>query len=273
MSIDLDETARILIHRTSESSYLRAIRLFEFQTYLLYPTAFSAEKETDVQISARLLATLKFLEHLEGKMLAASKKETIAWSDLSKNRDYVQIFEKIFLRSGGWRAIRYIWDAKEFDEQLRLRQREARAAAKIVDFSYRFAMLKPNDRRKAGVNMARSIVCTGYRYRKGLSTLKSRWREYGKTAAFSYLILEQKFELKPPSVRSKNFSDILLSQVDDIDHLTEFFLAYRHLCEVLHSRGYRFPPVHSVEGTLVSPLVVDKLPEDVEKAIQNYKSA
>ena len=42
--------------------------------------------------------------------------------------------------------------------------------------------------------MALSIVCNSpsYAHRKGLSTLKTRWREYGTTAAFLYLLLIQK---------------------------------------------------------------------------------
>jgi hypothetical protein len=184
------------------------------------------------------------------------------------------IFEKVILPAGGWRAIRNIWTAKEFDEQLEITKGRALTAAQIVDFSYRFAILRPNDKRKAGATMARSVVCASpsYNYKKGVTTLKTRWREYGTTAALLYLLLMQKFELMPPLVRSAKFCQILLRKVADVDHLTEFFQAYRHICEVLGPRGYRFPPIRAVEGNLAQPLVVEQFPADVEEAIRNYKS-
>jgi hypothetical protein len=93
------------------------------------------------------------------------------------------------------------------------------------------------------------------------------------TAAFSYLLFVQKFELMPPFVRSTNFSKILLRQADDARHIAEFFQAYRHLCDVLGSRGYRYPPVRAIEGNLAQPLYAEPFPVDVEEAIQGYKSA
>jgi hypothetical protein len=172
MGIDLDETATILIHESAESRYVRAIRLFEFQTCLFYPQTFSVQKDVPIQRDARLLAALKLLEYLEARKLAATERNAISLRDLSKNRDYVEIFDKVILRSGGWRAIRHIRSAKEFDEQLKIRQGEARTAAQLVDFSYRFATLRPHDKRRAGATMARSIVCRSpsYKYKKRLST-------------------------------------------------------------------------------------------------------
>jgi hypothetical protein len=272
--IDLDETATILTSQNGESLYLRAIRLFEFQTCLFYPETFAAEKDTAIQKNARLLAVLKLLGYLEARILKATEQDTLSLCDLSKDGDYVEIFDKVFLRSGGWRAIRNIWNAKEFDEQIKIRLGQARTAAKLVDFSYRFATIKPNHRQKAGPTMARSIICSSpsYQYKKELSTLKTRWREYGATAAFSYLLFVQKFELKPPPVSSRRFCPILLTQVADTGHITEFFQAYRHLCDVLGTRGYRFPRISAIESNSALVFPLDPFPTDVEEAIANYGS-
>ena len=275
MGIDPDETARNLTRPNSESLYLRAIRLFEFQTCLFYAEGLSATKDTSIQKYARLLATFRIFEHLTKRHLAASDKGRVSWQDLTKAPDYVEIFDKIFLPSGGWAAIGNMWNSKEFDEQLKIRRGEAHVAVKIVDFSYRFAMLRPNDKRKAGVTMARSIICNSptYKYSKGMSTLKTRWREYGTTAAFLYLLSVQKFELMPPLSSSVNFCETLLNQTADVDHLAEVFQAYQHICKVLGPRGYSFPPIRTVEGTLAKPLVIDPFPADVDEAIKNYTSA
>ena len=128
MGINLDKTVRILTKVDgAESIYLRAIRLFEFQCCLFYPAALSATKEVAFQRYARLLAAIRLLDHL-------SNKETISWQDLTENHNYVEIFEKVIMRSGGWRAIENTWSAEEFDEQLKIRRGEARSAVKILDF-------------------------------------------------------------------------------------------------------------------------------------------
>lgn len=71
--IDLDETARILTRQNGKSLYLRAIRLFEFQTCLFYPETLSAKKDTVVQEDARLLAACKFLGYLEARIMDATE--------------------------------------------------------------------------------------------------------------------------------------------------------------------------------------------------------
>jgi hypothetical protein len=274
MGLDLDETARILTHKDGgESLCMRAIRLFEFQSYLFYPE--SATGETGTQKSARLLAAMKLLEHLEKRIRATSNRKDISAQDVADDPDSAEIFEKVIMRSGGWRAIRYTWSSDDFDRELKIRIDEARSAAKIVDFSYRFARLRSNDRRKGGVTMAFSIVCNSpsYKFTKGLSTLKTRWREYGETAGFLYLLLFQKFELMPPGTKKRTFSETLLTQAADIDHLIEFFRAYRHLCEVLKTRGLEFAQIRAFEELPSSELVVEPFQSDVQKEIDTYTSA
>ena len=276
MGLDLDETVRILTHRNGgESVCMRAIRLFEFQSCLFYPESLSATGETGYLDDARLLAASKLLEYLETRIRATRQKEELSWQDLSADPDYVEIFEKVIMRSGGWRAIRNTWTSKDFDKQLKIRIDEARSAAKIVDFSYRFARLRPSDKRKGGVTMALSIIrnSPSYKYTDGLSTLKTRWREYGATAAFLYLLFIQKFELLPPRIRAIKFSDILLEQTADINHLVEFFRAYQHLCKVLKTRGYEFPSIRAVEDSPFDDLPVGPFQSDVQKAIDGYTSA
>ena len=194
MSLDLDETAQILTDG-GVSVYLRAIRLFEFQICLYCPKAFSSKNDTFWQANARLLASLTLLEHLKGEIAANDKKEALSLSELAANPDYAKIFDDVIMKSGGWRRIiRGLMPSREFDEQIDIRKRQSVSVTKLVDFSYRFAHLKIKTLAKGGVTMARSIVSTvpSYKYNRGLSTLKSRWKEYGLTAGFLYLLRIQK---------------------------------------------------------------------------------
>ena len=275
MSLDLDETARILTDG-GVSVYLRAIRLFEFQICLYCPKAFSSKNDTFWQANARLLASLTLLEHLKGEIAANDKKEALSLSELAANPDYAKIFDDVIMKSGGWRRIiRGLMPSREFDEQIDIRKRQSVSVTKLVDFSYRFAHLKIKTLAKGGVTMARSIVSTvpSYKYNRGLSTLKSRWKEYGLTAGFLYLLRIQKFELIPYRVTDDEFAKELLQQAGDIAHIREFFQAYQYLCNILNARGYRFPTISSDVGKLSDSLAFDPFPKDVDDGIKNYKSA
>ena len=272
MSLDLDETASILTDDV-ESIYLRAIRLFEFQICLFFPRALSTEKIDNRQANARLLAALKFLEDFE--IAAKDNKKAVSLKKLAANSDYAEIFDKIILKTGGSRGIRSVAQSNEFDKQIKLRRRQAGVVTKLVDFSYRFARLNIKSRAKGGVTMARSIISTApsYKYKKKISTIKSRWREYGRTAGFLYLLAVQRFELIPCPVTSNSFTKRLLKQANDIAHIREFFQAYQHLCDILNARGYRFPTISSDIGKLSNLLPIGQFPKDVDDAIKNYQSA
>ena len=272
MSLDLDETASILTDDV-ESIYLRAIRLFEFQICLFFPKALSTEKIDNWHANARLLAALKFLEDFE--IAAKDNKEAVSLRKLAANSDYAEIFDKIILKTGGSRGIRSVARSNEFDKQIKIRRRQAGVVTKLVDFSYRFARLNIKSRAKGGVTMARSIISTApsYKYKKKISTIKSRWREHGRTAGFLYLLAVQRFELIPCPVTSNGFTKRLLEQAKDIEHIREFFQAYQHLCNILNARGYGFPTISSDVGKLSDLLSIGPFPKDVDDAIKNYQSA
>jgi hypothetical protein len=122
--------------------------------------------------------------------------------------------------------------------------------------------------------MARSIVsrAPSYKCRRKLSTLKTRWREYGKTAGFLYLLAVQRYELIPLPVTDTNFTKRLLKQANDIEHIREFLWAYQYLCKNLEPRRYGFPSIRSVAGELSEDLACDPFPKDVVDAIKKYKS-
>jgi hypothetical protein len=114
MGLDLNETARILTRQNAgESLCMRAIRLFEFQTCLFYPESLSADEETDIQKGARLLAAMKLLELMEKRIRSTKNTTDISLRDIAEDPDSAEIFDKVIMRSGGWRAIRYTWSSDD----------------------------------------------------------------------------------------------------------------------------------------------------------------
>jgi len=120
-----------------------------------------------------------------------------------------------------------------------------------VDFSYRFSknlagMQYPGKRNPGGVEAARYVVRTSYEpYIGKKTTIKGRWRTYQVPAVFVYLLLNQGFDLGPPRVGSREFVEVLLRQVGDIDALREYFSAYQIVRSALSKLGYKkFPPLN-----------------------------
>jgi hypothetical protein len=269
MGLDLDETAGLLTKSdVTTSIYIRAVRLFEFQTWLYCP---KPPNET-IQKYARLLAAIKLLEYLERDIRAKTGEKFLSLMTLAGHPSYAEVFDVVIAKSGGLRKILRLWNAREFDQQIERRLSEAKTVAKFIDFSYRFARLKSNDKQRGGVTMARFVVGAAHSYnvKLGTSTLKSRWWEYSPSSGFLYLVHIQKFELKPLRVSTNTFAEKLLAQAADRDHLIEFFQAHRHLAEILKPRGYLLPTISPDVGTLGSPLAVDPFPVDVDSAIKRY---
>lgn len=262
MTIYLDETAKILTQPGAASIYASAIRLFEFQIWVL--------SGGQLRKDARLFAAIKLLEYLEQRVRETTGEEVLSLRALASDPEYVEIFDTVIATSGGWRAIRGLWGAREFDDQIKIRWLETKTVANFIDFSYRFARLKTNDKRRGGITTARFVVraAKSYDTLESRSTMKNRWNEYERTSGFLYLLHIQKFELKPARITKKSFIKKLLGQASDRDHLIEFFQAYKHLIEILNPRGYSLPTLSFDVGTPAVALPISKFPPDVEDAIK-----
>jgi hypothetical protein len=130
------------------------------------------------------------------------------------------------------------------------KKKEAQASAGIVDFSYRFFKNRastqyPGRKNPGGVEAARYVVRISYEPQIGKkTTIKGRWREYQVPAVFVYLLLNQRFDLGPPRVGSKEFVEVLMRQVGDIAALRSYFTAYQIVRSALSKLGYKkFPPL------------------------------
>jgi hypothetical protein len=178
------------------------------------------------------------------------------------------------MKQGAQISIRSLWNTREFDEQLAIRMKEAKTVAYLADFTYRFSRLKPNDSRTGGITMARYVVKGVNSNKKGFSesTLKTRWREYKFMAAFQYLILIKKIDLKPLRLSKKHFVENLLRHASDIERLRTLFGAYAEVSKALRPRGYASDPIsgHFLKG--IKPnLSVEKFSECEEKLISAYE--
>jgi hypothetical protein len=258
MVMSLERLVQPLISEVDTTSrFFRAIKLFEFQIALFHQHSFNrllnnesnAAAPTKKLKTARIFAAIKILEKIEADLKKARNVSLISIRDLAAEENYRRVFDDVIAPNGGWPRIRHSMSACEFDDDVDARCGEARAAANVVDFSYRFSFhggRSPNDQKTnpGGLDAARYVarVATSYGSAMSGTSMKNRWRKYGPAAIFLYLILKQKFDLEPPRVHTKKFLEKLLEQSGDVNNLRRFFRAYQIVRQALSDLRYRNYP-------------------------------
>jgi hypothetical protein len=256
MVMSLNHLIELLMDE-SKSRYMRAIRLFEFQTAVYQPKAFKRHITTQGDVraptkilrTARIFAAIKILEKIEADLQKKSSG-VISIKDLAADEDYRKIFDDVISTNGGWTRIRHSPSARTFDKGTHLKGDEkkgARAVANIVDYSYRFSKHMAgrrygNRKEPGGVDAAKYVVRNAVRPFVSESSIKTYWRKYQISAIFLFLMFNQKFNLKPPRVSSTNFLEGLLRQADDFEELRRFFCAYQTVRDALSKLKYKQYP-------------------------------
>jgi hypothetical protein len=227
--MDVVDVAKVLYEpNTTQSVYLKAIKLFEFQVSIFAPNS------EMLQTDARILVAIRILEHIQKSYPHVSDGATL--TELLSLPGYGEIADIIF-QSGGWRKIRQLWSGREFDEHLSIRRKEAKIVAELADFSYRFAKSMSNDSRKGGSTMARACLRKVNNQKEGYSasTLKSRWSEYGSAAALQYILLIQKIGPKLLKLSEVKFVEQLVSQTSESTASgvsSQLIVTFRRCCDL-----------------------------------------
>jgi hypothetical protein len=244
------------------SATQRAIRLFEFQVAVFNPRSFRqlVASKNDQRAPSRLLKTarifaaIRFLEAIEKKLQLDNPDKPVSISQLAKNTDFQTIFDDEIAPNGGWRRIRNSQSVRSFDERVKTQREKANAVANFIDFSYRYDQHSIDPKYLGGITSALYVVRTAKSYQTKMARTisKERWSKFRSTAPFLYLLLKQSFHLVPPRVGSRDFSETLLKQAEDIGTLRRFFHAYQQLCEALTRRGYEgYDPLqHNLNGEI-----------------------
>ena len=261
----------------------RAIRLFEFQVALFHPASFDklvasegdVTAPTNILKMARIFAATKILENIEADLKQKENVSVVSIRELAADENYQSVFDDIFA-NGGWPRIRQCWTAREFDGDIAARRGEAQVVANIVDFSYRFSQhlasaKYPRRRNPGGVDAAKYVVRKAYRPVVSESTIKSRWRVYKLPAIFLYLMLNQRFDVRPSRVNSPKFLDGLLRQADNIDELRSYFCAYQTVRAALFERKYKLSPALDLDLKCSPPqLEAAEFSPDIKKAFAAF---
>ena len=268
-----------------KSRYFRAIKLFELHVAIClangYPRTSRMAASQDnslpspvvVRVSkrkmydAKMFATIKLMEHLEQRV----KEEwgTISADILTWDPEWTKLFDKKFVRCGGFSRARYLPHVVDYDIELWEAKRRAKKVAQLIDFSLRFEPDPTKPKQIGGITMARTIVAESnyFDVRCTERTLETYWKKFEPVAAFLPLIFLKKYPASPLRLSKTKFAEKLLARLDDRYTLLSFFADYNATVARLQARGY---DLRSLAGFPTSEIAFDPLPQEVLEAVQGY---
>ena len=285
MRFDMTKAVNFIVDDT-KNRYFRAIKLFELQVAIRLangcdtyeedtnkegssPPPFLVHVSTAKMRQARMFATIRLMEDLQRQL--KKEKGYISAEVLSSNCDWRNLFDKRFIRFGGFRCARYLPRPADFDNEVRVRQRAAKNVAHLIDFSLRVELDPKKPKQRGGMTMAKAIVAesTYFNVKRSERTLQTYWKKLEPVAAFLPLIFFKKFPAWPLRVSKPKFAKKLLARLDDKDTMFEFFAEYNATVALLQARGYS---LHSLVGFPASQITFDPLPQEVMKEVRAYRS-
>ena len=224
--MDLDDTIELLVSapiaRVESFPFERAIRLFQFQTWIYYPTP----SEDMVRMAGRI-ATTEFLQKIE---IGASYRslrfheKKVSSRELIKllgRPDYQLLFDSVIGEYGGWTHLLDTLEPSEFDERLRKRKDNAETVCTMVDYRFRYLDHGGTDRARANISHGEFYRWKDPNPPLSWRTIRARWQENRESAAFLYV--SEHFDFAPIPVTRMAFLSRLVARAADVARMRKFF--------------------------------------------------
>ena len=205
---NVTKAVKFIVNDTKDR-YFRAIKLFELHVAIRLANGCDTYEEdinkegslpspilvyvsTPKMREAQMFATIRFMEDLERQL--KKKEGYISAKLLISNPDWERLFDKRFVRFGGFRCARYLPRPADFDNEVRVRRCEAKKVAHLIDFSLRVELDPKKPKQTGGMTMAKAIVAksTYFNAKRSERTLQTYWKKFEPVAAFLPLVFFKK---------------------------------------------------------------------------------
>jgi hypothetical protein len=229
--LEIEDTVELLTSDPSERpekfSHERAIRLFQFQTWIWFPS-----QKLYAPKAAGQLAAATFLHDIERERFASkgpTRKRSFVTlgrlKTLMQDEEYSGLFNGIIAPLGGWSDLRNTVDADEFSKRFNTRLARAEPIPDLVDYLLRCSQHRPEKGDIANISHAVFFRWWPRREEKKWltpRTLFTWWKTLRPSAAFIYA--DQKGDFRQyPRAFDDEFIDGLIAEAEDVAHLRNFF--------------------------------------------------
>lgn len=292
------DVVRLLIgDRPERFPYERAINLFQFQVWMLYP------EQQFVEL-AGLTAATKILDRIQDYIFAEQEdaKERTLWhiplinlndrppltldriSALRGNLAFGAVYDSFVANLGGLPALLYALPPPKLDAEIRKRIESCPVVSDLIDYRLRYAHTIGADGEASTLRHAKFFVWWPTRQMtagRGVrlpekspstKTMDKWWKEWRHTSAFLFLNHRCGFCQFPAAADDDLFVDNLLKSANDVGELRRFFGSYAFLEETI-TPGKKAPLEKIIPATIprVALEVMPFTPEELG-TIAAYKT-
>jgi hypothetical protein len=286
----LEDTTELLLgNREEKFQYERAIRLFQFQTWVFVPCFRTIEWAGLIAAAkiARLIEIHEYLPHPNGEPkfddYPAITLERIV--ELQKKRpSYFRLYNKFIAPCGGLMALLEAPSPKSFDSLMAKNKEKAKIVADLVDYRLRCALFEPDIARGANINHAiffnwwpthdipgrRGVTVEN----KSVSprTMRDSWDAWKESAIFIYLHEKHKFKLSPPNTDVEEEVFLYrLSAAEQLVELRRLLGAYAYIADAIQRTTGEEQYIAVSKGLALTPVAVAPFSDVEQHTIAQYK--
>jgi hypothetical protein len=279
----------LLGNKEEKFEYQRAIRLFQFQSWIFAPSM-------DAIRCAGLIAATKIARNIEVDEFVPIRNGLMDLSDLpditldriidlrQRNPSYWSVYNRIIARYGGLAALLEAPSPRAFDSVMAKQETKTKVVADLVDYRLRYVLHGQGAASSANINHAiffnwwPTHMIPGTRgvtaKNKSVSprTMITRWSEFEESAMFIYLHERHGFRLSPPKtdLEEGTFVDTILSAAKKLDQIRRMFGAYAYIADAIN-RATGEPPYITIPQELPRvPIPVDPFSDVEQQTIAQY---
>jgi hypothetical protein len=285
---DIDGAVHFVLN-TEYNKYDRAIKLYELMVAIHLcqggpsglpkggeASCFKVNVRYKDLRDARHFAIIRLMEHVLTVSPHVAKFPKLPGISAALTKDYRCLYDNSFFKNGGWRHVRFMPTASEF--QRKIDEAHFEYIGQLIDFLMRVVPASSKPDQKWGITMAREIVLRAtksgsheFSIPEKRTKLVKRWKLASPVAIFSYLMYIQKLgKWSKPRLTRADFPQRLLAAAQRQKKLKNLFLRYNEMCDRLAERGYAVQKL-TVDGVPTGyELVISPLPVQVQQLVDNY---
>jgi hypothetical protein len=294
----LQDIVKLLVgEREPRFEFERVIRLFEFQTWILWPG-------TNIPDGAGLIVAALLLEAIEEEIFIDESDKTQREVDpdsmpsvdlstkppatlhrisvLRGHKAYRNVHDHIIAAHGGFTKLLYSPSPTEFDAEVLRRREKTKKIVNLIDYRLRYAQHRGAD---GGANISHAVFFEWWPTRKipgkrgvtpmnkSLSpkTLFSWWGQLKSSAIFIYLNERHGFS-QIPQIGDADLQDlkVLAKASANVDELRRFFGSYAQIAEAIQNAGGESPSVIVPDSVSRVPVASSPFTEAELNVISQY---
>jgi hypothetical protein len=304
---NLEGAVKLLAHQRDERfEGERAICLFQFQTWILFP---DPDKAKYVHW-AGLIAAVKLLEQMdddhfideEGARLRSEGEngfvnlgdrppQTLRRIGTLRNHSnaYRQIYDRFIGRRGGLLGLLHAPTPSEFDQAINSRIDPIHIVSELIDYQLRYIQHSSEDSKLAaepnGANYNHAVFFCWWPTREiksgrgktspnksvSIKTMGTWWDKFEMSALFVYLIKKHGFDQLPIDTDDDSFADKLLRESKETEEIIRFLGAYAYLVETFEKANSDLAWTPVPESVARVPVLTPPFSKAELNTISQYK--